>query len=171
MYVRLGFSIAVTVDPEILLVDEIVAVGDEEFQRKCFDHLHELHRGAPRSCSCRTPSASWRTCATAPPGSTTASSRRSARPGRWCASTSTRSTRRRPRPRQRRTARRRRPRPGPAGQRRGARHRRRVPRRRRARPASALIAGEPATIRMHYRAERADGRGRLRPRVRRTSPG
>ena len=44
MYVRLGFSIAVTVDPEILLVDEIVAVGDEEFQRKCFDHLHELHK-------------------------------------------------------------------------------------------------------------------------------
>jgi ABC-2 type transport system ATP-binding protein/lipopolysaccharide transport system ATP-binding protein len=44
MYVRLGFSIAVTVDPQILLVDEIVAVGDEEFQRKCFDHLHELRR-------------------------------------------------------------------------------------------------------------------------------
>jgi lipopolysaccharide transport system ATP-binding protein len=44
MYVRLGFSIAVTVDPEILIVDEIVAVGDEEFQRKCFDHLHELHK-------------------------------------------------------------------------------------------------------------------------------
>ncbi len=44
MYVRLGFSIAVTVDPEILIVDEIVAVGDEEFQRKCFDHLHELRR-------------------------------------------------------------------------------------------------------------------------------
>lgn len=45
MYVRLGFSIAVTVEPEILIVDEIVAVGDEEFQRKCFDHLHTLHKG------------------------------------------------------------------------------------------------------------------------------
>jgi ABC-2 type transport system ATP-binding protein/lipopolysaccharide transport system ATP-binding protein len=44
MYVRLGFSIAVTIDPDVLIVDEIVAVGDEEFQRKCFDHLHELHR-------------------------------------------------------------------------------------------------------------------------------
>ncbi|MGI8663438.1 MAG: ABC transporter ATP-binding protein [Acidimicrobiales bacterium] len=44
MYVRLGFSIAVTVEPEILIIDEIVAVGDEEFQRKCFDHLHELKR-------------------------------------------------------------------------------------------------------------------------------
>lgn len=44
MYVRLGFSIAVTVDPEILIVDEIIAVGDEEFQRKCFDHLYELRK-------------------------------------------------------------------------------------------------------------------------------
>ena len=44
MYVRLGFSIAVAVDPEILIVDEIIAVGDEEFQRKCFDYLYELRR-------------------------------------------------------------------------------------------------------------------------------
>lgn len=44
MYVRLGFSIAVAVDPEIFIVDEIIAVGDEEFQRKCFDHLFELRK-------------------------------------------------------------------------------------------------------------------------------
>ena len=44
MYVRLGFSIAVTVEPEILIVDEIIAVGDEEFQRKCFDYLFELRK-------------------------------------------------------------------------------------------------------------------------------
>ncbi|HEY9472759.1 MAG TPA: ABC transporter ATP-binding protein [Mycobacteriales bacterium] len=44
MYVRLGFSIAVNLNPEILVIDEIVAVGDEEFQRRCFDHLHELRR-------------------------------------------------------------------------------------------------------------------------------
>lgn len=44
MYVRLGFAIAVTVDPEILIVDEIIAVGDEEFQRKCFDHLYKLRK-------------------------------------------------------------------------------------------------------------------------------
>lgn len=44
MYVRLGFAIAVTLDPEILIVDEIIAVGDESFQRKCFDHLHRLRR-------------------------------------------------------------------------------------------------------------------------------
>jgi ABC-2 type transport system ATP-binding protein/lipopolysaccharide transport system ATP-binding protein len=45
MYVRLGFSIAVTLDPEILVIDEVIAVGDEEFQRKCFDHLYRLRQG------------------------------------------------------------------------------------------------------------------------------
>src|SRR4029077_2244376 len=44
MYVRLGFSIAVHVDPEILIVDEVIAVGDTEFQRKCFDHLYALRK-------------------------------------------------------------------------------------------------------------------------------
>jgi lipopolysaccharide transport system ATP-binding protein len=42
MYVRLGFAIAVNLQPEILIVDEIVAVGDEEFQRRCLDYLHDL---------------------------------------------------------------------------------------------------------------------------------
>lgn len=44
MFVRLGFAIAVNLDPEILVIDEVIAVGDEEFQRKCFDHLYELRR-------------------------------------------------------------------------------------------------------------------------------
>lgn len=44
MYVRLGFAIAVNLDPEILIVDEIIAVGDEEFQRKCFDYLYRLRK-------------------------------------------------------------------------------------------------------------------------------
>jgi lipopolysaccharide transport system ATP-binding protein len=44
MYVRLGFSIAVNLDPEILIIDEIIAVGDEEFQRRCFDYLYELRK-------------------------------------------------------------------------------------------------------------------------------
>lgn len=44
MYVRLGFAIAVMLDPEILIVDEIIAVGDEAFQRKCFDYLYRLRR-------------------------------------------------------------------------------------------------------------------------------
>ena len=44
MYVRLGFSVAVHMQPEVLLVDEVLAVGDEEFQRKCFDHLYSLRK-------------------------------------------------------------------------------------------------------------------------------
>jgi len=44
MYVRLGFAVAVHVDPEILLVDEVMAVGDEEFQRRCLDHMYRLRR-------------------------------------------------------------------------------------------------------------------------------
>ena len=44
MYVRLGFSVAVSLDPDVLLVDEVLAVGDEEFQRKCFDHLAALRK-------------------------------------------------------------------------------------------------------------------------------
>ncbi len=39
MYVRLAFAVAVHVDPEILLVDEVLAVGDEPFQRKCMDKI------------------------------------------------------------------------------------------------------------------------------------
>lgn len=42
MYVRLGFSVAVHLKPDVLLIDEVLAVGDEEFQRKCFDHLAAL---------------------------------------------------------------------------------------------------------------------------------
>jgi ABC-2 type transport system ATP-binding protein/lipopolysaccharide transport system ATP-binding protein len=44
MYVRLGFAVSVHVDPEILMIDEVIAVGDEEFQRRCFDHLFKLKR-------------------------------------------------------------------------------------------------------------------------------
>lgn len=44
MTVRLGFSVAVKMDPEVLIVDEVIAVGDEEFQRKCLDHLLDLRR-------------------------------------------------------------------------------------------------------------------------------
>jgi lipopolysaccharide transport system ATP-binding protein len=44
MFVRLAFAVAVSLDPEILMVDEVIAVGDEEFQRKCFDHLFELRK-------------------------------------------------------------------------------------------------------------------------------
>ena len=42
MYIRLGFAVAVHVDPEILIVDEVLAVGDEEFQLRCFSHFDTL---------------------------------------------------------------------------------------------------------------------------------
>ena len=42
MYMRLAFSIAINVDAEILLIDEILAVGDQHFQEKCFNKLQEL---------------------------------------------------------------------------------------------------------------------------------
>jgi len=46
MYLRLAFSVAVHTDPEVFLIDEILAVGDEPFQRKCIDKIQELaHEG------------------------------------------------------------------------------------------------------------------------------
>ncbi len=42
MYVRLGFSVAVHTDPEILLVDEVLAVGDSAFQRKCLERIDQM---------------------------------------------------------------------------------------------------------------------------------
>ena len=42
MYVRLGFSVAINIDPDILLVDEVLAVGDELFQKKCIRKINEL---------------------------------------------------------------------------------------------------------------------------------
>ena len=44
MYMRLGFSIAVNVDADVLLLDEVFAVGDEAFQRKCVDRVLEFRR-------------------------------------------------------------------------------------------------------------------------------
>lgn len=42
MYARLGFAIAIYVEPDILLVDEVLAVGDEAFQRRCLDAIQRL---------------------------------------------------------------------------------------------------------------------------------
>ena len=42
MYVRLGFSVAIHVEPEILLVDEVLAVGDHTFQKRCLDRFAQL---------------------------------------------------------------------------------------------------------------------------------
>jgi ABC-2 type transport system ATP-binding protein len=44
MYVRLAFAVAVHVDPELLLIDEVLAVGDEPFQRKCMKRIKQFQR-------------------------------------------------------------------------------------------------------------------------------
>jgi len=44
MYMRLGFAVAINVDPDVLLVDEVLAVGDETFTHKCLDKFAELRR-------------------------------------------------------------------------------------------------------------------------------
>ena len=44
MYMRLGFAVAIHVEPDILLIDEVLAVGDEAFTRKCLDKIAEFHR-------------------------------------------------------------------------------------------------------------------------------
>ncbi|MBQ8473057.1 MAG: ABC transporter ATP-binding protein [Bacilli bacterium] len=44
MYMRLAFSVAINVDADILLIDEILAVGDQKFQEKCIDKMLELKK-------------------------------------------------------------------------------------------------------------------------------
>ncbi len=44
MYMRLAFSVAINVDAEILLIDEILSVGDQHFQEKCFNKMRELRK-------------------------------------------------------------------------------------------------------------------------------
>jgi lipopolysaccharide transport system ATP-binding protein len=47
MFIRLAFAVAISVEPDILVIDEALAVGDEAFQRKCFSRIEELKaRGA-----------------------------------------------------------------------------------------------------------------------------
>jgi lipopolysaccharide transport system ATP-binding protein len=44
MYTRLAFAVATSVDPDILITDEVLAVGDEAFQRKCMERIYEFRR-------------------------------------------------------------------------------------------------------------------------------
>ena len=53
MYMRLGFSVAIHVNPEVLLVDEVLAVGDEGFTHKCLDKFAEFRRREIGRASCR----------------------------------------------------------------------------------------------------------------------
>src|SRR6185437_4135404 len=44
MYVRLGFAVAVNMDPDVLVIDEVLAVGDERFQRKCISRVKQFQK-------------------------------------------------------------------------------------------------------------------------------
>ncbi|MGM5050306.1 ABC transporter ATP-binding protein [Tardiphaga sp. 604_B6_N1_1] len=63
MYVRLGFAIAALSRPDVLLMDEVLAVGDLNFQKKCFDHILNLKRqGAAIILVSHAPGAIWAVC-------------------------------------------------------------------------------------------------------------
>ena len=49
MYVRLAFAVAAFLEPEILIVDEVLAVGDAQFQRKCIQRMHEISQEEGRT--------------------------------------------------------------------------------------------------------------------------
>lgn len=49
MYVRLAFAVAANLEPEILIVDEVLAVGDAEFQKKCLGKMEEVSNGQGRT--------------------------------------------------------------------------------------------------------------------------
>lgn len=63
MYVRLGFAIAALSSPDVLLMDEVLAVGDLNFQKKCFDHILMLKRqGTAIILVSHSPGAIWSVC-------------------------------------------------------------------------------------------------------------
>ena len=63
MFVRLGFAIAAMARPDILLIDEVLAVGDIKFQKKCFDYLHRLKaQGTSIILVSHSPGAVWALC-------------------------------------------------------------------------------------------------------------
>ena len=49
MYVRLAFAVAAHLEPEILIVDEVLAVGDAEFQKKCLGKMDDVSRSEGRT--------------------------------------------------------------------------------------------------------------------------
>ena len=67
MYMRLAFAVAAHLDPEILIVDEVLAVGDAEFQKKCLGRMDEISRREGRTVLCVSHNTSFisRLCPTA----------------------------------------------------------------------------------------------------------
>jgi ABC-type polysaccharide/polyol phosphate transport system ATPase subunit len=49
MFMRLGFSLATAVEPDILLIDEVLAVGDARFQEKCYERIRQVREGGDRT--------------------------------------------------------------------------------------------------------------------------
>ena len=63
MYMRLGFSVAMHVQPDVLLLDEVFAVGDEAFQQKCYAKIWEFKRSGGTIVFVSHDPARSRTCA------------------------------------------------------------------------------------------------------------
>ena len=53
MYVRLAFAVAAHLEPEILIVDEVLAVGDAEFQKKCLGKMGDVAGAGPHGAVCQ----------------------------------------------------------------------------------------------------------------------
>lgn len=64
MYMRLGFAVAVHVDPDILFIDGVLAVGDLHFQEKCLAKIRELQKRGVTIILSPTRRSRWRNCAT-----------------------------------------------------------------------------------------------------------
>lgn len=72
MQMRLGFGVAAFLQPDVLLVDEVLAVGDATFQQRCLERIRAVLAEGPRSSSSRTTSPRWRQRARTGSGSITA---------------------------------------------------------------------------------------------------
>ena len=73
MYVRLAFAVAINVDPTLLIIDEILAVGDVDFQQQCLEKFVEFRNEGRTIVLVTHDLESVRTCAIGRSGSTTAS--------------------------------------------------------------------------------------------------